>query len=204
MSSSNKKGTKKFRGGANFSPASFPQGEPWGSAPQQLPCVMGDCRDFGNHYKYNTDVVPTPESTDNIVQAAGKKARKRPKSVRRKKAIGKKSRKGKKPKGKSLRRGKSARRGKSRKPKSRGKTRKDRKRQKGGNRDSVLQPFRNLFRNVAFGGSELVNNWQGRPTPYSLDPNSTSQPLNGTGPLTHEFINMNEIGASADQAAASI
>jgi len=135
------------------------------------------------------------------VQAAGKK---RSKSARRKKAIGKKSRKGKKPKGKSLRRGKSARRGKSRKPKSRGKTRKDRKRQKGGNRDSVLQPFRNLFRNVAFGGSELVNNWQGRPTPYSLDPNSTSQPLNGTGPLTHEFINMNEIGASADQAAASI
>lgn len=192
----------------NFStitPASEPLGEAFvGGNPESWPGVDGNASDHGNFLPYNSDkVVDPPVSTPNEMQSGGKKRRTRKRHHKKAKKT-KKSRRARKSMSK---RRKSRGNKRSGKRKSRGKKRgrrSTRKMRGGSSRDLIGMPLRNAYRNVVFGAGELVNNWNGRPTPMSADPNPSNQPLDGGAHFERSYVDLNTIGSSADKAVANM
>ena len=197
----------------NFStitPASGPVGEAFvGDKPVSWPGVDGNASDHGNHYSFNKEVVPTPVSTPNEMQVGGKKrrtrkrhhkkAKKAKKSRRERKSMSKRRKtRGKKRSGKRKHVGKRKSRGKKRGRRA------TRKMRGGSRRDMVGASIVNGSRAARFGLQELVNSWNGRPTPISADPNPTNQPLNGGAPFNESYVDLNAIGGSADKAVANM
>lgn len=197
----------------NFSvitPASGPVGEAFvGGKPESWPGVSEDAADHGNHYSFNEEVVDPPVSTPNEMQVGGKKRRTRKRHHKKAKKA-KKSRRGRKSMSK---RRKSRGKKRSSKPKhvgkrkSRGKKRgrrATRKMRGGSSRDLLGMPLRNAYRNGIFGAQELVNSFNGRPTPISADPNPSNQPLDGSAPFERQYVDLNALGGSADKAVANM
>ena len=189
----------------NFSaitPASGPVGKAFeGGKPESWPGVSGNASSNGIFLPYNSDkVVDPPISTSN--QIGGKKLRTRKRHYKKAKKA-KKSRRARKSRG-NKRSGKRKYVGKR---KSRGKKRgrrATRKMRGGSSRDLIGMPIRNAYRNVVFGAGELVNNWNGRPTPMSADPNPSNQPLDGGAPFERSYVDLNALGSSADKAVANM
>ena len=196
----------------NFStitPASGPIGTPFdGGNPESWPGVGGDASSNGNFLPYNSDkVVGTPVSTSN--QIGGKKRRTRKRHHKKAKKA-KKSRRGRKSMSKRRKSRGKKRSGKRKhlgKRKSRGKKRgrrATRKMRGGSSRDLIGAPIVNGGRAARFGLQELVNSWNGRPTPISADPNPTNQPLDGGAPFERQYVDLKTLGGSADKAVANM
>ena len=193
-----------------ITPASGSVGKPFeGGNPDSWPGVDGNASKNGNFLPYNSDkVVGTPISTSN--QIGGKKRRTRKRHHKKAKKA-KKSRRGRKSMSKRRKSRGKKRSGKRKhvgKRKSRGKKRSGKRTTKkmrgGSSRDLVGMPLRNAYRNAMFGAGELVNNWNGRPTPISSDPNPSNQPLDGNTPFERSYVDLNAIGSSADNAVANM
>lgn len=189
----------------NFSaitPASGPVGKAFeGGNPESWPGVSGNASSHGNFLHYNTKVVPTPDQSNRLIGGRKRRTRKRHHKKAKK---AKKSRRGRKSMSK---RRKSRGKKRSGKRKSRGKKhgrRATRKMRGGSSRDLIGMPIRNAYRNMVFGAGELVNNWNGRPTPISADPNPSNQPLDGGAPFERQYVDLNALGSSADKAVANM
>ena len=192
-----------------ITPAGGPVGKPFeGGNPDSWPGVSGDASKNGNHYSYSKEVVDPPVSTVNQ-QVGGKKRRTRKRHHKKAKKA-KKSRRGRKSMSKRRKTRGKKRSGKRKhlgKRKSRGKKRgrrATRKMRGGSSRDLIGMPIRNGGRAAIFGVQELVNNWNGRPTPISADPNPTNQPLSGSAPFERTYVDLNALGSSADNAVANM
>jgi hypothetical protein len=192
----------------NFStitPANGPLGKSFdGGNPESWPGVNGNASEHGNFFPYNSDKVVDPPMQSNSL-IGGKKRRTHKRDY-------KKSKKTKKSRRKSLSK-RSKRQSNKRKytgkRKSRGKKRGRRatKKMRGGSsRDLIGMPVRNTYRNIVFGAGELVNNWNGKPTPISSDPNPLNQPLSSGTHLerSNVDVDLNAIGTSADNAVANM
>lgn len=188
---------------STITPAGGPVGKPFdGGNPDSWPGVEGNVSKNGNFYPYNSDkVVDPPVSTPNELQSGGKKRRTRKRHHKKAKKA-KKSRRGRKSMSK---RRKSKGKKQNSKRKHIGK-RKSRGKMRGGStRSYVGQPIRNIFRNAKFGAGELVNNWNGRPTPISYDPNPSSQPI-GSSIIESKssYVDLNALGKSADNTVSNM
>jgi len=192
-----------------ITPAGGPVGKPFeGGNPDSWPGVSGDASDHGNFLPYNSDKVVDPPLSARIING-GKKRRTRKRHHKKAKKA-KKSRRGRKSMSKRRKSRGKKRSGKRKhvgKRKSRGKKRgrrATRKMRGGSSRDLIGMPIRNTYRNMIFGAGELVNNWNGRPTPISSDPNPSNQPLGGSAPFERSYVDLNAIGSSADKAVANM
>lgn len=191
--------TRRLRGGMISSPAAYPQGEAWGPPVRMWPGVQGDASQFGNHYSYNTNVEPWPESTSNTscgpCAVGGKRTKRR----------GKGKSKGTKRKTRRTRR--AARRAKgrmSRRSRSRGgKGKRQTRARRGGSRDTIIpQELVNGYRSVGHSLQQFAADWQGVSGPAS--PLPADQTLQGSDNLPYSPIDVPQITANADRAVSQL
>lgn len=193
-----------------ITPAGGSVGTPFdGGNPDTWPGVDGNASNNGNFLPYNSDnVVDPPVSAGNLNggkkrltrKRHHKKVKKAKKSTRGRKSMSKRRKsRGKKRSGKRKHIGKRKSRGKKRSGK-----RTTKKMRGGSSRDLLGMPLRNAYRNAMFGAGELVNNWNGIPTPISSDPNPSNQPLDGNTPFERSYVDLNAIGSSADKAVSNM
>ena len=195
---------------STITPASGPVGKQFnGGNPESWPGVDGNASDHGNFFPYNTNVEPRPVSTPNVMQSGGKKHRTRKRHVKKAKKANK-SRHGRKSVSKihkSTSKKQSGKRkyvGKRKSNVNKHTRRAARKIRGGSTRNYIAQPIRNAYRNVVFGAGELVNNWSGKSTPISSDPNPSNQPLDSVGSFERSNLDLNTLGSSADNTVANM
>ena len=189
---------RRLRGGMISSPAAYPQGEAWGPSVRTWPGVQGNASEFGNHYSYNTDVEPWPESTSNTscgpCATGGKRTKRR----------GKGKGKGTKRKARRTRRTTKRSRSKtSRRHRARlGRGKRHSKTRRGGSRDTIMpQELVNGYRGALNGLQSFAANWQGIPEPAS--PMPADQTLQGVN-LQYSPVNVPKITANADKAVSQL
>ena len=209
-----------------ITPAGGAQGVAW-NEPNNLPGSDGrGVAQVGNHFSFNNEAgaLPDPQSGGKCgceaVGVGGKKRRrhspkkkgnKRRTRRRTKGRKGKKSRrrtKGRKSRG---RRGKKSRsRTKGRKSRGRrGKSRRTKRRMmRGGalfdDRNRLFQPATNLARNTLYGAGEMVNQWQGKPAPFSPAPTSQDRLTPMDNVVLPNIPDVPSIHQAAGQAVANI
>jgi hypothetical protein len=196
----------------NFStitPANGPVGTSFdGGNPDSWPGVSGNASDQGNFFPYNSDKVVDPPMQSNSL-IGGKKRRTHKRNYKKSKKAKKSTRKSLSKRSKSKSKRQSSKRKYIGKRKSHGKKRGRRATKKmhgGSSRDLIGMPVRNAYRNIIFGAGELVNNWNGKPTPISSDPSPLNQPLSSGTHLerSNVDVDLNAIGTSADNAVANM
>lgn len=188
-------GTRRIRGGMISSRAAYPQGVAWEPSVPMSPGVQGNASHIGNHYPYNTNVVPLPESTSNTLYGScavgGKRTRRRNKGKGKSLKVkgGKRITKCASKRIRTMTRKKVIRRGIAKK--------------RGGRRDSILpQELVNLYRGGENSLQRFVANFQGLQEPVS--PMPAVQSLQGGADLQYSLVDIPKITANADSSVSQL
>ena len=180
--------SSRLRGGMISSPAAYPQGTSWESSVNTWPGVQGNTTQFGNYYKYNTNVEPLPESIINTIDSSHTIGGRRTKYRRKYNNKARVTKRTNRTKRTRTKRGKSKRHIMTR---------------RGGSKRDLIMPQEivNGYRGIQNNFQKFISDWQGVSAPVS--PLPVDQTLQGAH-LQYSPIDVPTITARADSVVSKL